>query len=789
MAFINKKVSLKTKFMFLFIAVGTGPLLISNYLSYKDSRELVIEQGTERIDAEGRDIAHEIAYYFEREKGSLLDLADQPLVTRGVVKASKLLEAYASEKLSKKQENDLEVFYNTVFGKKYRDTNPGVSFAAKSVLGKMDKVAKLAQWDYIVDNPHPLGEKHNLDRSGRDLGYSELHEELHEVLRPYLDKHGLYDLFLIAPDGRLVYSVFKETDFATNLLSGPWAGSGIARAFEKSRNLSPGQTYMDDFDNYTPSYEAPASFLSTPLHSKGEYVGSMIIQFPLDRISAIAGVRDGLGELGQTLLIGLDGRLRADAFRQKDTYSVANSFSKENNVSLWTEALKAAKETQKASVMEQVSYDGTETLAYYTSLDILGNKWLLSVELAESELFAGLNAFTKVLMWIIVASIGVVALVAWTFGSSIGGQLQQIILKLSQTSLNVAGASQASAESSTELSEATTEQAASLQETMASIEEISAMVNQNAESATKAQESVASNAKASQQGNESVQEMIGAIGEIKKTNDEILDQMQSSNTEFGAIVKIISEIGEKTKVINDIVFQTKLLSFNASVEAARAGEHGKGFAVVAEEVGNLAQMSGNAASEISTMLTNSIQRVNEIVEKTTKKVDQLVEVGKDKVSLGQSTAEKCREALANIAVNAKQVEGMVAEIANASKEQAQGVQEINKAISQLDQVTQQNTAVAQNGSVQAEQLSSESRELRGAVSLLELMVSGAVSHHEEFDSGVSKNNVIKMETFQSPERRTPSIKEHQYSKSQGLSKKAVGSDYVPSSDDSEFEDF
>lgn len=305
--------------------------------------------------------------------------------------------------------------------------------------------------------------------------------------------------------------------------------------------------------------------------------------------------------------------------------------------------------------------------------------------------------------------------------------LSGTIEQLRQSGKEITAASAQSASSSTELSEASTQQAASLQETMSSIEEISAMVNQNAESANKAKNAVNANQEASEEGSNSVTEMMKAIEEIKDTNERILNQMESSNKEFGEIVKIISEIGEKTKVINDIVFQTKLLSFNASVEAARAGEHGKGFAVVAEEVGNLAQMSGNAAKEISDMLTGSIKKVNEIVADTTHRVDQLVEVGKDKISMGQSTAQKCREALNKISENAKAVTMMITEISHASKEQAQGVQEINKAISQLDQVTQQNSSVAQASSTQAEQLNSEAKSLAHTIDNLVAFVTGSIN--------------------------------------------------------------
>lgn len=360
-----------------------------------------------------------------------------------------------------------------------------------------------------------------------------------------------------------------------------------------------------------------------------------------------------------------------------------------------------------------------------------------------------------------------------------------VITDLSNSSGHVSQASTESASSANTLSEASTEQAASLQETMASIEEISAMVAQNAESANKAKSAVDANQQVSDEGSRSVSNMLKAIDEIKETNDKILNQMESSNKEFGEIVKIISEIGDKTKVINDIVFQTKLLSFNASVEAARAGEHGKGFAVVAEEVGNLAQMSGNAAKEITDMLTNSIKKVNEIVETTTQRVDQLVEVGKDKISMGQATAQKSRESLEKISENARMVASMVTEITHASKEQAQGVQEINKAISQLDQVTQQNSSVAQRSSSQAEQLNKEAQVLASAVDSLVTFVNGAGANVSNTKAKPLAKEV-KITSKVIPLKKATS---EVTATSHVPTKKVVHGDSVPSSDDPNFEEF
>ncbi len=376
--------------------------------------------------------------------------------------------------------------------------------------------------------------------------------------------------------------------------------------------------------------------------------------------------------------------------------------------------------------------------------------------------------------------------------------LGRIVSELNRSTGEVSAASSAASSTATELSEASTQQASSLQETMASIEEISSMVGQNADSANKAKGNVEENQRASDECSLSVDQMVQAIGEIKLTNEQILRQMEDSNKEFSEIVKIITEIGDKTKVINDIVFQTKLLSFNASVEAARAGEHGKGFAVVAEEVGNLARMSGSAAKEITDMLGHSINKVNSIVSESSQKVDRLVEIGKDKISMGQSRAESCKQALNKISNNAKTISEMVGEIAHASKEQAQGVQEINKAISQMDQVVQQNTQVSQHSSSQAEQLRAESLALKDTVlnlvKYIGIEVSAAQENavaktpHRETSpkhSNLVSDQVLDFKDYKA-KGKGPSVASAQ--PTGATQKKAVGESF-PSSDDPNFEEF
>jgi methyl-accepting chemotaxis protein len=226
------------------------------------------------------------------------------------------------------------------------------------------------------------------------------------------------------------------------------------------------------------------------------------------------------------------------------------------------------------------------------------------------------------------------------------------------------------------------------------------------------------------EGKRTVDDMIDSMMQIKESNRSILAQVEEGNKEISQIVRVISEIGNKTKVINDIVFQTKLLSFNASVEAARAGEHGKGFAVVAEEVGNLAQMSGQAAKEISDLLEQSVVQVQTIVDQTGARVEKLIVDARERVALGEETAKRCAAMLEQILLNADEVNSLVNEIATSAQEQARGVQEINSAMTELDQVTQQNSASAAQASSLSGSLMVQSQPLSSLVETLNTLVSG-----------------------------------------------------------------
>lgn len=296
---------------------------------------------------------------------------------------------------------------------------------------------------------------------------------------------------------------------------------------------------------------------------------------------------------------------------------------------------------------------------------------------------------------------------------------------LNKSAGQVSSAATQIATASEQLSQATTEQAASLQETSSSIEEINSMINANSENAKQSSQVSEQSLATAERGKIVVGQMRNAIGEIDTSNTGIMNQIEETNKEIENIIKIINEIGNKTNVINDIVFQTKLLSFNASVEAARAGEQGKGFAVVAEEVGNLAAMSGAAAQEITNMLEGSITTVESIVRNSKERIGKLVLSGREKVEIGSRVAYECEQVLNEVVLSVASVSKLITEISLASHEQAQGVKEITKAVAQLDQVTQENTSNSAESANAAGALSNQAETLNNLVQKLVETIEGA----------------------------------------------------------------
>jgi methyl-accepting chemotaxis protein len=366
---------------------------------------------------------------------------------------------------------------------------------------------------------------------------------------------------------------------------------------------------------------------------------------------------------------------------------------------------------------------------YYMTIPIelgtSGKAWSLVVVIPMDKVLEGSRSLAKIQLALAVIAIAIISMIIFVMAQSISKPLTVAADDINETGKLLLENSQKLKIVSEKLSSSSTEQSAALVETATAMDEINAMVQANTTSAKRGKEASEESSKSAHDGKQATEEMINAIQMIREATNKISNQTAQSNAEIQEIISIFNEISTKTNVINDIVFQTKLLSFNASVEAARAGEQGSGFAVVAEEVGKLAEMSGNSSREISELLTRSSQKVEAIISKNKESSQSLIAEAEGRVDKGIHTAEKCAEVLDTILINSSEVAGLVDEIYSASQQQAAGVLQVSKAISELEVAAQENSNMASESAQSSQVINDKSDELKVVSSKLNSIIRGA----------------------------------------------------------------
>lgn len=329
---------------------------------------------------------------------------------------------------------------------------------------------------------------------------------------------------------------------------------------------------------------------------------------------------------------------------------------------------------------------------------------------------------------IIILSLVVGGAATWFIVNKLLNSISEAIENLSKSAHDVQNSSQKVNLIARRINSSVESQVSSITESVTAMDEISAMIKNNNNSAQNASNLSALTKSSADSGKQTVDKMMNEMKEISSSYDSIQSSVNKNSEDIKKIIDVIAQISTKTQVINDIVFQTKLLSFNASVEAARAGEHGKGFAVVAEEVGKLAQMSGNASTEIAEMLDESISQVRQIAESMTSSIVKIVDGGRDKVISGNEVAKDCLQELEKILSCVTDLDHSINEISVAIKEQSIGVEEVNTALKTLDSAAHEASEMASRSSDASEELRVQSHNLRTTIQTLRKVLGAEKSY-------------------------------------------------------------
>jgi hemerythrin len=351
------------------------------------------------------------------------------------------------------------------------------------------------------------------------------------------------------------------------------------------------------------------------------------------------------------------------------------------------------------------------------------------------EIFMMMNFF--LLATVFVLSGGALYLYKTKF-KKLSSSLEQI----SDITFDLMGSAEQVGTVSRDLKEASDEQLDTLTATISASHEINSMIKRTNDNALDLNDQSKSLKEMTGQGSEVVSEMVASSLAIKEDSENFKREMQQSIEELALTLMVIKEIADKTKVINEIVFQTKLLSFNASVEAARAGEHGRGFAVVAEEVGKLASMSGGAANEISAIVDKSVIAVNTALEKTKSQVDRLTVQTSKKSEVGYVQSRKCEVIFNSISEKISENTQLVSEISSATNEQAIGVEQLDRAIIKLQEVADRNKLVASQSTEHASAFEAKTYELETLTESMQGLTFKKATKHKKLLAFVWSANLM-----------------------------------------------
>ncbi len=439
------KASLKKTLVVAFSLIALIPMVTVAIVFYRTAQNDIERQAFDQLTAVNSIKQQAVQDYFQQIADQVVTQSDSLMIksafndfSMGFYMASIQLAMSGAD--SRELRAGVESYYETQFASEYLAQNQLAYDNPLQLANGLDNDGIAMQHEYIVANENELANKHLLLSRENGTDYDEAHAKYHPWLAEFQGKFAYNDIYLIDADGNVVYSVFKGLDFGTSLVNGPYSDSNLASVFAAAIALPDSEAFVfEDFRQYLPSFDAPASFIASPIFENGRAVGVLAFQMPIGRINELMGQRNGMGETGESYLVGPDMLMRSDSFRDPNARSVVNSIRHPEAGLVDTVASSAALSGQTGTQL-LMNYLGDAVLSSYAPVDLFGSHWAIISELDEDEALAAVTHLQNIAVMLIAAVGIIVAGLAFLIATSLANPVIRItraVKQIAEGSLDV----------------------------------------------------------------------------------------------------------------------------------------------------------------------------------------------------------------------------------------------------------------------------------------------------------------------------------------------------------------